>query len=191
MARSYSKKSERNASFRKNRSIGRLIVRPRPGRRSEGLLSVGSMVLACALGRAGISAFKREGDGATPYGCMRLLRAYVRSGAFPQRSRLPLEAISGRLGWCDAAGNANYNRPVRLPFGASHETMLREDGLYDAVIVLDWNMRSRIRGRGSAIFLHIAREGWSPTEGCVAIDRLAMRRLLPRLGPETVLIVSR
>jgi len=91
--------------------------------------------------------------------------------------------------WCDAVSDANYNRPVRSPFTPSHEKLQREDELYDICIVLDWNLRQRKRGCGSAIFFHIARPGYSPTEGCVAISPRDMRRLLPHLGRKTVLQV--
>ena len=82
---------------------------------------------------------------------------------------LPLAKIRADDGWCDEPADRNYNRPVRLPYSASAETMLRNDELYDVAIVLDWNIRRRARGLGSAVFLHIAPPGHPPTEGCVAI----------------------
>lgn len=168
------------------------MVRPRPGRKAQGLLCFGSTVFPCALGRSGISSRKREGDGATPLGPMRLLWGYVRPGRGPlPASRLTLLPAAPDLGWCDAVGDRNYNRPVRLPYSASHETMQRGDRLYDVVVVLDWNVRPAVRGRGSAIFLHLARPGFAPTEGCVAVTRRTMQRLLPRLRPGTVLRVLR
>ncbi len=91
--------------------------------------------------------------------------------------------------WCDAVGNPNYNRPVRAPFKPSHEKLRRDDELYDICIVLDWNLTARKRRCGSAIFFHLARPGYMPTEGCVAIAPHDMRRLLPFLGKDTVLQV--
>ena len=81
----------------------------------------------------------------------------------------------------DAPASPNYNRPVHLPFAASHERLQRDDGIYDVVIVMDWNMRSRARNRGSAVFFHLARPDFSPTAGCMAIAPEAMRVLLPHL----------
>lgn len=174
----------------KSTLIGMVSVRRKPGDGSKGLLCAGGRVIACALGRGGISAFKREGDGATPLAGMRMLAGFYRPDAsMPRRSGLRLTAIGRRDGWCDAPADANYNRPVRLPFGPSHETLWRKDRLYDAVVVLDWNVRFRARWRGSAIFLHVAREGLRPTEGCVAIPPAAMRWLLPLLSRRTVLRV--
>lgn len=165
-----------------------------PGNPSRGLLQVGALAFPCALGRGGISAFKREGDGATPLASMRPLEIYYRRDRRNlglARARLPAISIRSDMGWCDAGANANYNRPVRLPFGASHERMLREDRLYDTVVVLDWNIRPRRRGAGSAIFLHIARPGFQPTEGCIAVTPHAMARLLPLLSRDACIRVLR
>lgn len=167
-------------------------MRRRPGHDSQGLLAVGGTVFACAIGRGGISAFKREGDGATPLAQMRVLGGF-RQRAFPGSavSRLPLASVPAGLGWCDATGDRNYNRPVRLPYPASAETMRRADALYDHCLVLDWNIRPRRRGAGSAIFLHIARPGFEPTEGCVAVSPAVMRRLLAAIGPGSRVMVIR
>lgn len=177
---------------KKSRLTGKIVVRAKPGDRRKGLLVAGGRVLPCALGRGGISAFKREGDGATPLAAMRILGGLYRPDAgMPRRSALRLSAIGRDDGWCDAPGDANYNRPVRLPYGPSHERMWRADRLYDAVVILDWNVTCRARNRGSAIFLHVAKEGFAPTEGCVAIAPAAMRWLLPLLSRRSLLEVIR
>jgi L,D-peptidoglycan transpeptidase YkuD (ErfK/YbiS/YcfS/YnhG family) len=170
-----------------------LSVRARPGSQTQGLLNWGGLVFPCALGRGGISSAKREGDGATPLGPMRLLHGYYRKGRLlsAHRSRLALTPIAPDDGWCDAPRDRNYNRPVRLPYPASSERMMRDDRLYDCCIVLDYNIAPRKRGRGSAIFLHIAREGYWPTEGCVAVAPLTMARLLPHLSRHTIMRVLR
>lgn len=189
--RSYPKKRRRCDSPCKGRPFGVLAVRPRPGKPTEGLLNVETVVLRCALGRSGTTALKREGDGATPLGRMRLLSGFFRRGRMPARSPLPLRPIDPEMGWCDAPGDRNYNRPVPLPYPASHERMERPDRLYDACIVLDYNIRPRRQGRGSAIFFHVAKPGFDPTEGCVAVSPRVMARLLPRLSRGTVLRVLR
>ena len=174
----------------------KLVVRPRPGHPTQGILQFGQMRFPCALGRGGIKALKREGDGATPLATMRLLhgfyRGFYRIGrADAAKSPLPFHKTRPNDGWCDAPGDRNYNRPVQLPYGASCETMQRSDRLYDCVIVLDYNIRPRLRGRGSAIFFHIAKDGFLPTEGCIAVTPQVMARLLPYLDARTVLVVSR
>lgn len=174
------------------RGLAMIEVRAKPGHKTRGLLVAGHLVLPCALGKGGISAFKREGDGATPLAAMRLLYGYRRGdrGRLPH-SLLPLRPIRRLDGWCDAPHDANYNRPVVLPFSASHEKMWREDNLYDVCIVMDWNIATRKRGCGSAIFFHLAKPGYTPTEGCIALKRADMLRLLPHINERTVIRVRR
>ncbi|WP_419914707.1 L,D-transpeptidase family protein [Hoeflea sp.] len=161
-----------------------VIVRRHPRFQNRALLDAGGIIFPAFLGRSGCLRLKREGDGATPHGRMRVLGGYFRADRvrLPQ-TRLPMAPIRADQGWCDAPGHAAYNRPVRLPFADSREEMMREDGLYDICLVLDWNISERRRNRGSAIFLHLSAE--RPTEGCIAIERRAMLRLLPRLDTST------
>lgn len=169
-----------------------IVVRQRPGRPSQGLLIWGNTVFPCALGRGGIKALKREGDGATPLGSTRLLYGWFRHGRIEsRRSGLALRQITPSDGWCDAPADRNYNRPVTLPYPASSETMERKDRLYDCCIVMDYNIRPRRRGRGSAIFFHIAKPGFPPTQGCIAVEPQVMQRLLPHLSPRTRIKVMR
>lgn len=170
-----------------------LRVRRSPSSPVSGILQAGPLRLRCAIGRSGTSIFKHEGDGATPVAAMALLSAYRRRGRFRSLATgLPTRFVrEGVDGWCDAPRHAAYNRPVRLPFPASSETMARADRLYDFVVVLDWNVSSRRRHRGSAIFLHVAKEGFRPTEGCVALEPRDILRLGPLLRRGAVLKVER
>ncbi len=175
--------------------IPQLTVRRRPGRRHEGLLSAFGRTIPVALGRSGVAFDKREGDGRTPAGTWHIVRALWRPDRAPRPvTRLPLAPIARADGWCDAPGDRRYNRPVHLPFAASHERMWRDDGLYDMVLVLDHNTRPRIRGRGSAVFIHVARNAgrdrFAATEGCIALRPDDLRRLLARLAPDTPVRVA-
>ncbi len=174
----------------KIQALRELILRRDPRRPQRALLQAGGWTIPAAIGRAGLTALKREGDGATPFGAMRLINGYYRADRvrLPQ-TRLSMRPIDDRMGWCDAPHHAAYNRPVQLPFSDNHERMMRDDGLYDICVVLDWNIRERRRHTGSAIFFHLAGPGHAPTEGCIAIERQAMLRLLPRLAPTTVVRV--
>lgn len=160
-----------------------------PGRtRFFGLLRTGTRVHPCILGRSGITVFKREADGATPAGTLAVLGGYRRTGADRlSRVQRGLRPIKANLGWCDAPAHPAYNRPVRLPFAASHEKMLRQDALYDVCLVLDWNISRRARNRGSAIFMHLTRPDRGPTQGCIAIAPTLMHKLLPQLLAGVVL----
>lgn len=168
----------------KKRRVTKTIIQVRPAPRNpcRAILQLGSLTFPAALGRAGRRAFKREGDGATPISSMRILSGYRRMDRVREaRSGLTLRSIRDGDLWCDAPHHAAYNKPVRAPFRESHEEMRRGDGLYDLCIVLDWNVTSRRRYRGSAIFFHLAQADYAPTAGCIAVNRRHMLRLLPYL----------
>jgi L,D-peptidoglycan transpeptidase YkuD (ErfK/YbiS/YcfS/YnhG family) len=167
-----------------------LVVRAAPGKPNRAIVRFGPLTLPAAIGRSGRTVIKREGDGATPIAAMRLLYGFRRGerhGRLP--TALPIKRIRSDMLWCDQPADANYNRLVKAPFKPSHEEMKRKDGLYDICLVLDWNMTSRARNRGSAIFFHLIRPGYEPTAGCVAISARDMRRILPHLRKGTILRV--
>ncbi len=137
---------------------------------ADGLWRFRGQVLRCALGHGGITASKREGDGATPAGLLRLERVLYRADRVARpRAVVPVQPLAPGDGWCDDPDHSDYNRPVTLPHEARHERLWRDDAVYDVIGVLDWNLAPVARGQGSAIFLHLARPGLVPTEGCVAL----------------------
>lgn len=143
-----------------------------------------------ALGRGGLvpAGIKHEGDGASPVGAWPLRRVLYRPDKGPApRTALPLEALKREDGWCDAPLDPAYNRPVTLPYRASAERMWRDDDLYDLVVVLGHNDDPVVPGAGSAIFLHLARPDYGPTEGCVALARSDLEALLAEAKPGDVL----
>jgi L,D-peptidoglycan transpeptidase YkuD (ErfK/YbiS/YcfS/YnhG family) len=173
------------------RSLSRITVRRKPGDTSRGWLRAGLLALPVALGRGGIKANKREGDGATPRGSFRLRRLWWRADKHPRpTTSLPVQRITATDGWCEDPRNRQYNRPVKVPAGASADRLTRMDNLYDFIIEIDHNTRPRIAGRGSAVFIHAARQGFAPTAGCVALEPNALRRILSRLGPRTRIVVE-
>lgn len=146
----------------------------------------------CALGKGGLSTDKREGDGATPVGCFALRRGLYRPDRLsaPPLTALPMAPLHPADGWCDDPGHPDYNRPVRLPHAARHEVMWRDDGVYDVVVVLGHNDDPPQPGRGSAIFMHVARPGYLPTEGCIALALSDLLEVLALCGPGTRLCVE-
>lgn len=145
--------------------------------------------LPCAIGKGGLTADKREGDGATPYGTHRIVGLLFRPDRMPAPTDWAVPITPGDL-WSDDPRHEDYNLMVRAPYPHSHERLRRADPLYDAVLITDWNWPRAESGRGSAIFLHQWRKPRHPTEGCVAFSRDDLRWLLPRLRPNTRLIVT-
>ncbi|AYD02889.1 L,D-transpeptidase family protein [Neorhizobium sp. NCHU2750] len=171
-----------------------LVVRTAPGDRRRAIISIGGLSIPAAIGRSGTSAFKREGDGATPIASMKLISGFTRG----ERMRLPqtplaMKRISPDMLWCDEPKHAAYNRLVTKRAGSSfrpsHEEMTRADGLYDVCLVMDWNITCRKRFGGSAIFFHLIKPGYQPTAGCIAVHPRDMKRLLPHLRKGTVVKV--
>jgi len=151
---------------------------------ANGRAQWGMRAFRCALGRAGIRADKREGDGATPAGVFPLRRVLYRPDRLTRPATgLPAAALDPADAWCDDPGDALYNRPVRLPYPARHERLWREDRIYDLIVILGHNDDPVVPGLGSAIFLHVARPDFAPTQGCVALSREDLLALLAAAGP--------
>lgn len=173
------------------RTLARISVRRKAGDASRGWLIAGPLALPVALGRGGIKANKREGDGGTPRGRFRLVRLWWRADRHPRpQTLLPARRIRADDGWCEDPGDRRYNRPVRVPPGSRADRLARTDALYDFIVELDHNTRPRVAGRGSAVFIHAARPGFAPTAGCIALDLSALRRMLTRLGPRSRIVIG-
>jgi L,D-peptidoglycan transpeptidase YkuD (ErfK/YbiS/YcfS/YnhG family) len=173
------------------RQLRRLRVFATVGDRRRGFLQAGGALFPCALGRAGIVVAKREGDGGTPRARLPLRRLFWRADRLPRpRCLLPVRAIGPRDAWCDDPGDRRYNRLIDRPPGEAQERLLRADHLFDVIVELGWNDAPVRRGRGSAIFWHLPRAGFTPTAGCVAVRGEVFRKLLPRLARHCVMVVG-
>ncbi len=172
-------------------TLPRLRVRARAGSRTRGWLTVGTLTIPLALGRGGIRADKREGDGGTPRGDFRLVRLWWRADRHPRpQTLLPARRITSDIAWCEDPHDRRYNQPFRRAAAATGDRLWRDDRLYDLIIEIDHNPRPRVAGRGSAVFIHVTRPGFRPTAGCVAMTLPRLRWLLGRVGPNTRVIIE-
>jgi L,D-peptidoglycan transpeptidase YkuD (ErfK/YbiS/YcfS/YnhG family) len=148
-------------------------------------------VARCALGCGGVRVDKREGDGATPLGCFPLRRVLYRADRIARpETGLPMAPLDSHIAWCDDPADAAYNTPVRLPYSAECERLWRDDALYDLIAVIGYNDDPVEPGRGSAIFLHVARPDFAPTEGCVAMRLADLSELLRACRPGDQIVVD-
>lgn len=156
------------------------------GENHQGTLEMAGRMFDVSLGRGGIRAEKREGDGATPAGIFRLERLLWRADRLARpKTRLPASPILAHMGWSDDPADFRYNSPVNLPWPASAESLWRMDHLYDLVLVTNHNQNPVVPGAGSAVFVHLQRDDKGPTAGCIALQRLDLLELLESVGTET------
>lgn len=171
-----------------------IVVRRAPGKPHEARIQLSHGVRRAALGRGSVRPLKREGDGGTPLGRLPFRLVLYRADRLSRpRTSLRVSAIRADDGWCDDPADRNYNRRVRLPQNeqGGAEGLMRDDGLYDIVLVLGYNDRPRIKNRGSAIFSHLARDGYTPTEGCIALSRRDLLAVLAEARRGTAFLVMR
>src|SRR6266404_4989805 len=173
------------------RPLAAIRIRAAAGDQKRGWLTGGGQIIPVALGRGGIRANKREGDGGTPKGTFRPRQLWWRADRHPRpRTFLPVRAIRPEDAWCEDPTSRHYNQPMRLERTRGGDRLMRDDHLYDFIVEIDHNSSPRIAGRGSAVFLHLARDNFSSTAGCVSMTKGAMLRLLQRLGPETKIVIG-
>jgi len=171
-------------------SLRVIHVSTRPNRRSQGRLFAGPFAMPVALGRAGIRANKREGDGGTPAGRFHPVRLWWRADRLPRpRTSLPVRRITPDDAWCENPNDRRYNRAFRRSANEPGDRLRRNDGLYDVIVEIDHNTRPRIAGRGSAVFIHVARPGLAPTAGCIALKRHDLLALMRRLSRKTRIVI--
>jgi L,D-peptidoglycan transpeptidase YkuD (ErfK/YbiS/YcfS/YnhG family) len=175
---------------RRFQQLSAIRVKPAAGNPRRGWLTAGQLTIPVALGRGGILANKREGDGGTPRGSFRPRQLWWRGDRHSRpQTFLPARSIGDTDAWCEDPGDRHYNQWIRRGEGEG-DRLKRADQLYDFIIEIDHNTRPRIAGRGSAVFLHLARDNFGPTAGCVSMTKAAMLQLLRRLGPRTRIIIG-
>jgi L,D-peptidoglycan transpeptidase YkuD (ErfK/YbiS/YcfS/YnhG family) len=148
----------------------------------SGVLKYKNLKFKCALGEAGIGKKRKEGDNITPKGSYKLLKLFYRSDRIPNfKTLLKKNKINKKMGWCDDGNNKNYNKLIKLPCSFSHEKLFRKDNIYDLVIPINYNTKKIVKGKGSAIFLHIAKKNYEPTRGCIALKKKDLILLLKNI----------
>ena len=183
--------SDTYRKMRRDRPLRAISIHTAAGAPCRGWLMAGPHAIPVALGRGGITVNKREGDGGTPKGTFRPRRLWWRADRHPRpQTFLPIRAIRADDAWCEDPKTRHYNRPLKLALDHGGDRLTRDDHLYDFIIEIDHNTRPTIAGRGSAVFLHLARTNFSPTAGCVSMTKSAMLQLLRQIGPDTKIIIG-
>ena len=157
----------------------------------NGFLTCQSQRYKCSIGYNGLTNNKSEGDGCTPVGTFKINKIYYRPDKIiNSKFSIESEIIEESGGWCDDVESELYNQKINFPFNQSAEHLYRSDDLYDIVCVIDYNLNPIVRGKGSAIFLHVASEDFSPTHGCVAIKKDDLLHIALQLQKESTININ-
>jgi len=157
----------------------------------SGYLKYKDFKFKCALGKSGIGNKKIEGDNITPKGNFRIIKIYYRKDRLKKPpSKFTLTEITKNMGWCDDPKSRKYNQPIKLPTKYSHEILYRRDNIYDLILVLNYNMKPTIKNKGSAIFIHMAKENYKKTAGCVALKKVDLIFLIKEINKNTKVIIN-
>ncbi len=149
----------------------------------SGLIKYKNFKFRCALGKAGIGEKKREGDNITPKGNHKIVKIYYRSDRIKKiSSKFRLIQITKNMGWCDDPNSKSYNQLVNLPSKYTHEKLFKKNNIYDIIVVLNYNIKPVIKNKGSAIFIHVAKKNYPPTQGCIALKKNDLLKLLSKIS---------
>ena len=146
--------------------------------------------MKCAIGKKGIGYKRKEGDLITPTGQFKIKYILYRKDRVEITTKLKKKIIKKNMGWCNDSKSSRYNKLVKLPFFYSHEKLFKKENIYDIILVLNYNMNPIKKNKGSAIFIHVAKNNFRKTEGCVAIKKLNLIKLIKKINPSTKVKIS-
>ena len=152
---------------------------------NKNYLTYNKLKVKCAIGKKGIGYKRKEGDLITPIGQFKIKYILYRKDRVKIKTKLKRKIIKKNLGWCDDPKSTHYNKPVNLPFTYSHEKLYKKENIYDIVLVLNYNMNPIKKNKGSAIFIHVAKNNFKKTEGCIAIKKLNLIKLIKKINANT------
>ena len=157
---------------------------------NKNYLTYNKLKVKCAIGKKGIGYKRKEGDLMTPLGEFNIKYILYRKDRVKVSTKLKKKVIKKNMGWCDDPKSKQYNKLVKLPFSYSHEKLFKKENIYDIILVLNYNMNPIKKNRGSAIFIHVANNNFKKTEGCVAIKKISLIKLLKEINPNTKVKIS-
>ncbi len=145
----------------------------------------------CAIGKRGIGIKRKEGDLITPKGKYKVKYILYRKDRIRKiQSKIKRIAITRSMGWCDDPKSKDYNKLIKLPTNYKYEKLYRKENVYDLILVLNFNMRPIVKKKGSAIFIHIAKKNYKKTEGCVAINKISLLKIIKKLKNNTKVLIE-
>ena len=145
----------------------------------------------CAIGKRGIGRKQKEGDQITPRGTFRVKNILYRKDKINYfKSVIKKTPIKKNMGWCDDPKSKDYNKLIKYPFNYKSEKLYRSNNIYDIILVLDFNMHPIKKNKGSAIFIHISNNKYNPTQGCIAIKKKELLKLIKFIDKKTKIFIN-
>ena len=159
--------------------------------KKSGYLKYKNLKFRCALGKGGVKKKTMEGDNITPKGTFKIIKIYYRSDKIKKiETLIKKNKIKKNMGWCDDPNSRFYNKLINLPTKYSHEKLYRNDNLYDLIVVLSYNTNPIIKNKGSAIFLHIAKNSYRKTKGCIALKKNHLIKIISKIKKNTKIKIN-
>ena len=147
--------------------------------------------IKCAIGKRGIGNKKREGDKITPIGKFKIKTILYRKDRISHiKSKINKLSIKSDMGWCDDPKSKKYNKLIKIPFKGSAEKLYRKDNTYDIILVLNYNINPIRKGKGSAIFIHIARKNYKSTLGCIGVSKKNLKKIIKKINKSTIVNIN-
>ena len=157
---------------------------------NKNYLTYNKLKVKCAIGKKGIGYKRKEGDLITPLGEFNIKYILYRKDRVKVSSKLKKKVIKKNMGWCDDPKSSHYNKLVKLPFDYKHEKLYKNENVYDIILVLNYNMNPIKKNKGSAIFIHVAKNNFKRTKGCIAIKKMSLIKLIKKINPYTKVKIS-
>jgi L,D-peptidoglycan transpeptidase YkuD (ErfK/YbiS/YcfS/YnhG family) len=159
--------------------------------KKSGYLKYKNLKFRCALGKGGVKKKTMEGDNITPKGIFKIIKIYYRPDKIKKiKTLIKKIKIKKNMGWCDDPNSRFYNKLINLPTKYSHEKLYRNDRLYDLIVVLSYNTNPIIKNRGSAIFMHIAKNSYKKTKGCIALKKEHLIKIISKIKKNTKIKIN-
>ena len=144
----------------------------------------------CSIGKRGIGLKKKEGDLITPKGKYKIKYILYRKDRVKIQTKIKKIIITRKMGWCDDPNSKQYNKLIMLPSVYKYEKLYKKENIYDIIIVLNYNMNPIVKNKGSAIFIHVAKKNYKKTEGCVAVKKTHLLKILKDLKKYTKVLIE-
>ena len=154
-------------------------------------LIYGNYKAKCAIGKRGIGYKRKEGDLITPKGKYKIKYILYRKDRVKKvQSKIKKIIIRKNMGWCNDPLSKKYNKLVKLPTNCSCEKLYKRENIYDIILVLNYNMNPIIKNKGSAIFIHVASKNYKKTEGCIALKKIHLLKVIKKLKINTLVKIE-